>query len=177
MRTKHSLRALVKYLDYKSHARYLLSWYPDTRLHVFAQWTRVRLFASVARTGFVGGRQEGETEEDEDRREKKVEKIPASTDVVLARSTRSDARWSCLVYPNYLLSRQVRRIHQLWRFTITFYFFSSPWLTTQYTSKHRRNTSHDVFIDVGDIHGFHRKLRYGTANVHMYPRILWQITC
>lgn len=32
-----------------------------------------------------------------------------STDVALARSTRNDARWSCLVYPNYLLSPQVQR--------------------------------------------------------------------
>ena len=110
--------------------------HPDTLTHVCSanSCSLLCIRVATARTSFVGGRQKGETEETEGGGEgrltrKKVEKAQASTDVVLVRSTRSDARWSCLVYPNYLLSRQVRRVHQLRRarFRVTFLpFFFLP---------------------------------------------------
>lgn len=44
-----------------------------------------------------------------------------STDVVLARSTRNDVRWSCLVYPNYIpfIPASAART----RFMVIFYLF------------------------------------------------------
>lgn len=93
---------------------------------------------------------------------KKVEKVRTSTDVVPVRSTRSDARWSCLVYPNYLLSRQVRRVHgsRRARFTVTFYPFSSPplsllhgwWRTARRHAATETRLVDVVFIDVAEIY-------------------------
>jgi len=124
--------------------------------------------AATAKTGFVGGRQEEEIEEDEagGPTRKKNRKSPVSTDVVLARSTRSDARWSCLVYPNYLLSRQVRRVHR-W---ITFYSFfprgGRERLMTYCASKRRRNASRDVvFIDVAEINADFAEKQHGVRRI------------
>lgn len=149
MRTRHSLQTLVKYLDYKSHARYLLSRHPD--MCAYTCLLGVLVLASLHPPPQENRFRQRETKEEEIEedeaggltRKKKVEK--ASTDVILARSTRSDARWSCPVYPNYLLSRQIR-MHRLRR---AFYgnflpFFSAspfPRLMTHCMSKRRRNAS------------------------------------
>lgn len=99
-------------------SRYLLSRHLDMRLHVFAGWTRARLFTSAdaARTGFIGDKKkkrgdrdgcEKEGEEGRERRKdrcgKKDRKNP-STDVVpgIRDQRRNDVQWSCLVYPNYI---------------------------------------------------------------------------
>lgn len=78
------------------------------------------------------------TRADVKKKKKQVEKARASTDVVPARSTRSDGRWSCLVYPNYLLSRQIRRVHQLRRAfhgnflpSLSFFIFFRRWRTAR----------------------------------------------
>lgn len=159
MSIRHSLRVLVKLLRLQiARSLFVLtaSWSAPTRVcsanscsplcirrhreNRFRRWeTRQR----------DGGRRGGRA----DVKKKKVEKAWASTDVVPTRSSRSDARWSCLVYPNYLLSRQVAEcISCSACFTVTFYPPPHPALMTHCASKRRRNTSRDVvFIDVAEI--------------------------
>lgn len=185
MRTRHSLQTLVKYLDYKSHARYLLSRHPDMCAYTCLLGTRARLFASaaageqVSSKGDKGRRDRGRRGGRADAK-KKVEKARASTDVILARSTRSDARWSCPVYPNYLLSRQIR-MHRL-HFTVTFYpFFRLPLPTVddalhvetppkRVSSMSLSTSQRYTWITQGE-------LCYSMANVALCPRIIMTNYC
>jgi len=88
------------------------------------------------------------------------------------RSTRSDARWSCLVYPNYLLSRQVRRVHQLRRarFRVTFLPFFLPMAddALHIETPPKCVSRCRLYRRRRDIRGFRRKSRYNMANVAYY---------
>lgn len=143
MRTRHSLRPLAKYPECKLHARYLLSQHLDTCLHMFAWCARVRLFCILSENRF----RRRETEENEIERErggptrKKSRKTRVSTDVTLARSTWSDARWSCLVYPNYLLSP---RPAEWCTFTVIFYLFFPHRMMHYASNRCCRNASRNV---------------------------------
>lgn len=125
-------------------SRYLLSRHLDMRLHVFAGWTRARLFTSAdaARTGFIGDKKKKRRDRDGCEKEgegggrdertdaaKKIEKIPRQ---MLYRVYEINVETTCNGVVSsipiiYLLSPQVQRRDAF--HMVIFYLFFYGWCT------------------------------------------------